>query len=195
MADAKVFRMDGSLTLEDVARALEDFLSTQKHLETEGVTQRRAAPQLAQNFASAVDGAAPHTGQALAAGRPQSGQNRAPSGRAAPQPAQQGPSLGGRGPRSGGFSEHAEAPGDRGGQPVRNQLLYPGPAAGELEEIRGHGQGHPGASERVRRHAHCGSGRRPLGNVFTAAQARTQRRAAPQLAQNFASAVDHYQFL
>ena len=39
MADAKVFRMDGSLTLEDVARALEDFLRTQKRLETEGVSQ------------------------------------------------------------------------------------------------------------------------------------------------------------
>lgn len=39
MADAKVFRMDGSLTLEDVAHALEDFLRTQKRLETEGVSQ------------------------------------------------------------------------------------------------------------------------------------------------------------
>ena len=39
MADAKVFRMGASLTLEDVALALEDFLRTQKHLETEGVAQ------------------------------------------------------------------------------------------------------------------------------------------------------------
>ena len=39
MADAKVFRMDGSQTLEDVAHALEDFLRTQKRLETEGVSQ------------------------------------------------------------------------------------------------------------------------------------------------------------
>ena len=39
MADAKVFRMGGKLTLEDVAHALEDFLRTQKHLETEGVSQ------------------------------------------------------------------------------------------------------------------------------------------------------------
>lgn len=39
MADAKVFRMGGSQTLEDVAHALEDFLRTQKHLETEGVAQ------------------------------------------------------------------------------------------------------------------------------------------------------------
>lgn len=39
MADAKVFRMGGSQTLEDVAYALEDFLRTQKHLETEGVAQ------------------------------------------------------------------------------------------------------------------------------------------------------------
>lgn len=39
MADAKVFRMDSSLTLEDVAHAVEDFLRTQKHLETEGVNQ------------------------------------------------------------------------------------------------------------------------------------------------------------
>ena len=35
MADAKVFRMDGSQTLEDVAHALEDFLRTQKRLETD----------------------------------------------------------------------------------------------------------------------------------------------------------------
>lgn len=39
MADAKVFRMGGSQTLEDVACALEDFLRTQKRLETEGVAQ------------------------------------------------------------------------------------------------------------------------------------------------------------
>ena len=39
MADAKVFRMDSSLTLEDVAHAVEDFLRTQKRLETEGVNQ------------------------------------------------------------------------------------------------------------------------------------------------------------
>lgn len=39
MADAKVFRMGGGLTLEDVAHALEDFLRTQKRLETEGVSQ------------------------------------------------------------------------------------------------------------------------------------------------------------
>lgn len=39
MADAKVFRMGGNLTLEDVAYALEDFLRTQKRLETEGVSQ------------------------------------------------------------------------------------------------------------------------------------------------------------
>ena len=39
MADAKVFRMGANLTLEDVAYALEDFLRTQKHLETEGVSQ------------------------------------------------------------------------------------------------------------------------------------------------------------
>ena len=39
MADAKVFRMGRDLTLEDVAAALEDFLRTQKHLETEGVSQ------------------------------------------------------------------------------------------------------------------------------------------------------------
>lgn len=39
MADAKVFRLDHSLTLLDVAHALEDFLRTQKHLETEGVAQ------------------------------------------------------------------------------------------------------------------------------------------------------------
>ena len=39
MADAKVFRMGGNQTLEDVAHALEDFLRTQKHLETEGVAQ------------------------------------------------------------------------------------------------------------------------------------------------------------
>ena len=39
MADAKVFRMGGSQTLEEVAHALEDFLRTQKHLETEGVAQ------------------------------------------------------------------------------------------------------------------------------------------------------------
>lgn len=39
MADAKVFRMGGSQTLEDVAHALEDFLRTQKRLETEGVAQ------------------------------------------------------------------------------------------------------------------------------------------------------------
>ena len=39
MADAKVFHMDSSLTLEDVAHGLEDFLRTQKHLETEGVSQ------------------------------------------------------------------------------------------------------------------------------------------------------------
>lgn len=39
MADAKVFRMGASLTLEDVALALEDFLRIQKRLETEGVAQ------------------------------------------------------------------------------------------------------------------------------------------------------------
>ena len=39
MADAKVFRMGSSQTLEEVAHALEDFLRTQKHLETEGVAQ------------------------------------------------------------------------------------------------------------------------------------------------------------
>ena len=39
MADAKVFRMGGNQTLEDVAYALEDFLRTQKRLETEGVAQ------------------------------------------------------------------------------------------------------------------------------------------------------------
>lgn len=39
MADAKVFRMGGNQTLEDVAYALEEFLRTQKHLETEGVAQ------------------------------------------------------------------------------------------------------------------------------------------------------------
>ena len=39
MADAQVFRMGGNQTLEDVAHALEDFLRTQKHLETEGVAQ------------------------------------------------------------------------------------------------------------------------------------------------------------
>ncbi len=39
MADAKVFRMGTGLTLEDVAHALEDFLRTQKRLETEGVRQ------------------------------------------------------------------------------------------------------------------------------------------------------------
>lgn len=39
MADAKVFRMTSGLTLEDVAHALEDFLRTQKRLETEGVAQ------------------------------------------------------------------------------------------------------------------------------------------------------------
>lgn len=39
MADAKVFRLSGNLTLEDVAHALEDYLQTQKHLETEGVSQ------------------------------------------------------------------------------------------------------------------------------------------------------------
>ena len=39
MADAKVFRLDGSLALEDVADVLEDFLREQKHLETEGVSQ------------------------------------------------------------------------------------------------------------------------------------------------------------
>ncbi|MDE7261706.1 MAG: zinc ribbon domain-containing protein [Oscillospiraceae bacterium] len=39
MADAKVFRMSASLTLEDVAHALEDFLRTKKFLETEGVSQ------------------------------------------------------------------------------------------------------------------------------------------------------------
>ena len=39
MADAKVFRMAAGLTLEDVAAALEDFLRTQKRLETEGVSQ------------------------------------------------------------------------------------------------------------------------------------------------------------
>lgn len=39
MADAKVFRLGGKLTLEDVAYALEDFLRTQKRLETEGVAQ------------------------------------------------------------------------------------------------------------------------------------------------------------
>ena len=35
MADAKVFRMGSSQTLEEVAHALEDFLRGQKHLETE----------------------------------------------------------------------------------------------------------------------------------------------------------------
>ena len=39
MADAKVFRMGASLTREDVALALEDFLRIQKRLETEGVAQ------------------------------------------------------------------------------------------------------------------------------------------------------------
>ena len=39
MADTKVFRLSGNLTLEDVAHALEDYLQTQKHLETEGVSQ------------------------------------------------------------------------------------------------------------------------------------------------------------
>ena len=37
MADAKVFRMGSSQTLEEVAHALEDLLRGQKHLETEGV--------------------------------------------------------------------------------------------------------------------------------------------------------------
>lgn len=39
MADAKVFRLGGRLTLEDVAQALEDFLRTQKRMEVEGVNQ------------------------------------------------------------------------------------------------------------------------------------------------------------
>ena len=39
MADAKVFRLGGGLTLEDVAQALEDFLRTQKRMEAEGVRQ------------------------------------------------------------------------------------------------------------------------------------------------------------
>lgn len=39
MADAKVYRLDSGLTLEDVAHALEGFLRTQKRLETEGVAQ------------------------------------------------------------------------------------------------------------------------------------------------------------
>ena len=39
MADTKVFRLSGNLTLKDVAHALEDYLQTQKHLETEGVSQ------------------------------------------------------------------------------------------------------------------------------------------------------------
>ena len=43
MADAKVFRMDSSLTLEDVAHAVEDFLRTQKRLETEGVAQSESS--------------------------------------------------------------------------------------------------------------------------------------------------------
>ena len=43
MADAKVFRMDSSITLEDVAYALEDFLRTQKRLETEGVAQSESS--------------------------------------------------------------------------------------------------------------------------------------------------------
>ena len=38
MADAKVYRL-GALTLDDVARELEDFLRFQKNLETEGVAQ------------------------------------------------------------------------------------------------------------------------------------------------------------
>ena len=44
MADAKVFRMGGSQTLEEVAHALEDFLRGQKHLETEGVAQSETPP-------------------------------------------------------------------------------------------------------------------------------------------------------
>lgn len=43
MADAKIFRMSGNLTLEDVAYALEDFLRTQKRLETEGVRQSESS--------------------------------------------------------------------------------------------------------------------------------------------------------
>ena len=43
MADAKVFRMGSGLTLEDVAYALEDFLRTQKRLETEGVQQSESS--------------------------------------------------------------------------------------------------------------------------------------------------------
>ena len=43
MADAKVFRMGNNLTLEDVACALEDFLRTQKRLETEGVAQSESS--------------------------------------------------------------------------------------------------------------------------------------------------------
>lgn len=43
MADAKVFRMGGSQTLEEVAHALEDFLRAQKRLETEGVSQSESS--------------------------------------------------------------------------------------------------------------------------------------------------------
>ncbi len=43
MADAKVFRMGGNQTLEDVAHGLEDFLRTQKRLETEGVAQSESS--------------------------------------------------------------------------------------------------------------------------------------------------------
>ena len=38
MADAKVYKL-GALTLDDVARELEDYLRFQKNLETEGVAQ------------------------------------------------------------------------------------------------------------------------------------------------------------
>ena len=43
MAEAKVFPLRGELTLEDVAHALEDFLRTQKRMETEGVAQSEAS--------------------------------------------------------------------------------------------------------------------------------------------------------
>lgn len=39
MADAKVYRLGPDLSMEDVAYALEDYLRTQKRLETEGVRQ------------------------------------------------------------------------------------------------------------------------------------------------------------
>ena len=43
MADAKVFRLTGGLTLEDVAHALEDYLRRDKRMETEGVSQSESS--------------------------------------------------------------------------------------------------------------------------------------------------------